>query len=61
MANIVHRVGIKASSEAVYAALTTQDGLAGWWTLRHVAPSLTHQPDWRARRRFTTTRVVRRN
>jgi uncharacterized protein YndB with AHSA1/START domain len=32
MADIVHRVGIKASVDAVYDALTTVDGLAGWWT-----------------------------
>ncbi|MBV8255852.1 MAG: SRPBCC domain-containing protein [Chitinophaga sp.] len=33
MANILHRVGIKTSSiEDVYRALTTNAGLAGWWT-----------------------------
>lgn len=33
MANILHRVGIKTPSiDKVYAALTTQQGLAGWWT-----------------------------
>jgi len=32
MVDILHRVGIIASSEDVYAALTTIDGLAGWWT-----------------------------
>ncbi|MET6996411.1 SRPBCC family protein [Chitinophaga defluvii] len=33
MANILHRVGIKTSSiDEVYRALTTQDGLADWWT-----------------------------
>ena len=32
MADIVHRVGIKAPASAVYAALSTIDGLAGWWT-----------------------------
>ena len=30
--DILHRVGIKASSDEVYKALTTRDGLAGWWT-----------------------------
>ena len=29
---ILHRVGIKASSDEVYKALTTRDGLAAWWT-----------------------------
>ncbi|MFI9558953.1 SRPBCC domain-containing protein [Nonomuraea endophytica] len=32
MVDILHRVGIKAPASAVYAALTTTDGLAGWWT-----------------------------
>jgi uncharacterized protein YndB with AHSA1/START domain len=33
MVDILHRVGIKtASPEKVYNALTTIDGLAGWWT-----------------------------
>lgn len=33
MAAIVHRVGIEgATPEQVYDALTTLDGLAGWWT-----------------------------
>lgn len=33
MPDILHRVGIKpASLDAVYKALTTREGLAGWWT-----------------------------
>ena len=32
MVDILHRVGIKASSEEVYKALATRDGLADWWT-----------------------------
>lgn len=33
MADILHRVGIKSAAiEDVYQALTTRDGLAGWWT-----------------------------
>jgi uncharacterized protein YndB with AHSA1/START domain len=32
MVDILHRVGMKSASPAdVYAALTTIDGLAGWW------------------------------
>ena len=31
MADILHRVGIKASSQEVYNALATRDGLASWW------------------------------
>jgi uncharacterized protein YndB with AHSA1/START domain len=33
MVDILHRVGFKPSTpETVYGALTTVDGLAGWWT-----------------------------
>lgn len=33
MADILHRVGIKTNStDKIYQALTTRDGLAGWWT-----------------------------
>jgi uncharacterized protein YndB with AHSA1/START domain len=32
MADIVHRVGIKASPDKVYGALATSEGVAGWWT-----------------------------
>jgi uncharacterized protein YndB with AHSA1/START domain len=32
MVDIVHRVGIKAPASKVYDALSTIDGLAGWWT-----------------------------
>jgi uncharacterized protein YndB with AHSA1/START domain len=32
MVDIVHRVGIKAPASKVYAALSTIDGLASWWT-----------------------------
>lgn len=32
MIDIIHRVGIKAPASDVYAALSTIDGLAGWWT-----------------------------
>ena len=33
MADILHRVGVRTPSpEKVYEALTTVDGLAGWWT-----------------------------
>jgi uncharacterized protein YndB with AHSA1/START domain len=33
MADILHRVGVKdASPQDVYDALTTVEGLAGWWT-----------------------------
>lgn len=32
MADILHRVGIQSTPAAVFQALTTRDGLAGWWT-----------------------------
>ncbi len=33
MVDILHRVGVEATSpERVYEALTTVDGLSGWWT-----------------------------
>jgi uncharacterized protein YndB with AHSA1/START domain len=32
MADIIHRVGIKAPVARVYAALATVEGVAGWWT-----------------------------
>ncbi|WP_067454281.1 SRPBCC family protein [Actinomadura macra] len=32
MVDILHRVGIKSSTAEVYTALTTVEGLAGWWT-----------------------------
>ena len=36
MFDIVHRVAIENTpAEAVFRALTTVDGLAGWWTTRH--------------------------
>lgn len=32
MVDILHRIGIKASVDKVYTALTTREGLAAWWT-----------------------------
>jgi uncharacterized protein YndB with AHSA1/START domain len=32
MVNIIHRVGIKASSQKVYEALSTIKGISDWWT-----------------------------
>ncbi len=32
MADINHRIGIKAPISKVYAALSTVEGVAGWWT-----------------------------
>lgn len=32
MVDILHRIGIKSSVDAVYRALTTRTGLAAWWT-----------------------------
>ena len=32
MADIRHRVGVRAPIDEVYAAITTADGIARWWT-----------------------------
>lgn len=32
MADILHRVGIKAPIKVIYEAITTRAGLASWWT-----------------------------
>jgi len=32
MVDILHRVGVISSPDKVYQALTSHDGLAGWWT-----------------------------
>jgi len=32
MAELNHQIPINASVQKVYAALTTQAGLRGWWT-----------------------------
>ena len=32
MPDILHRVGIKASADDAYRALTAREALAGWWT-----------------------------
>jgi uncharacterized protein YndB with AHSA1/START domain len=32
MVDIIHRIGIKAPVAKVYAALSTVEGVAGWWT-----------------------------
>lgn len=42
MPDILHKVGIKSSSAAdVYAALTTLEGLSGWWTTNTLGDSRT--------------------
>ena len=32
MADILHRVGVRAPLDEVYRAVTTREGLADWWT-----------------------------
>lgn len=32
MADIIHRIGIRAPLAKVYAAVSTVEGVAGWWT-----------------------------
>ncbi|MBS0031369.1 SRPBCC family protein [Chitinophaga sp. 22321] len=48
MKSICHRLLIKASPEKIYAALTLQEGLAGWWT-----PETTAKPETGGIARFT--------
>ncbi|WP_246269285.1 SRPBCC family protein [Chitinophaga oryzae] len=48
MNNIWHRLVIKASPEDVYKALSTQEGLAGWWT-----PDTVAKPETGSVARFT--------
>ena len=37
MENILHQVDINASISSVYEAITTQNGLANWWTKQTIA------------------------
>lgn len=48
MKSIYHRLQIQAPAEKVYEALTTQKGLAGWWT-----PDTTAKPETGSIARFT--------
>jgi len=32
MVDILHRIGVNSSPDDVYEALTTTEGLSGWWT-----------------------------
>jgi uncharacterized protein YndB with AHSA1/START domain len=32
MPNIVHRIGIEATSEEVFPAVATREGISSWWT-----------------------------
>lgn len=47
MKSIFHRLLIKAPAAKVYEALTTQEGLAGWWT-----PETTAKPETGSVARF---------
>jgi len=40
MVDIIHQLVIRASSDNVYRAIATQEGLAGWWTEDVVAETL---------------------
>ena len=60
MPDILHRVGVKASTKDVYKSLATIDGLAGWWTATTTGES---KPGGQIRfqfgdRGFFNTRVV---
>jgi len=55
MADIIHRIGIKAPLSKVYEAVATAQGIAGWWSeettgesrLGGVITSVFHSPDGR--------------
>ena len=49
MVDIIHKVGIKAPVSKVYAALSTVDGIAGWWTRETTGES---RPGGKIRFRF---------
>ena len=34
MPDILHRVGIQASPQRVFEALSTQEGISSWWTIK---------------------------
>jgi uncharacterized protein YndB with AHSA1/START domain len=40
MTDILHRIIIEASPEALYRALTEQNGLSAWWTKTETTPEL---------------------
>ncbi|MGH7714098.1 MAG: SRPBCC family protein [Gemmatimonadaceae bacterium] len=42
MVDIIHRIGIKAPLSKVYAALSTLEGVAGWWTKETTGESKTN-------------------
>ena len=48
MADIIHRVGIKAPISKVYAALSTVEGVAGWWTKADFWRIQNWRNDWRS-------------
>jgi uncharacterized protein YndB with AHSA1/START domain len=48
MKSICHRLQIQAPVEKVYEALTTQEGLSGWWT-----PDTIAKPETGSIARFT--------
>lgn len=49
MPDILHRVGVKASTAQVFQALATIDGLSGWWT---ATTSGTSEPEGKIRFQF---------
>lgn len=68
MPDIVHRIGIKAPLETVYAAVATAEGVAGWWSRATTASengkkaieSVFHTPagEELGRMRFDVTKAV---
>ena len=40
MAELLHRIEIDGTAQKVYEAITTQEGLGGWWTADAIAEPL---------------------
>lgn len=47
MADIIHRIGIRAPAAKVYDAVATAQGVAGWWTREATATARGEQVDVR--------------
>ena len=38
---LIHRIGIAAPADAIYRAITTEEGIRAWWTTAVKKPWLT--------------------
>ena len=59
MVGLKHQIDIKASPEQVYAALTTQAGLANWWTAdAHAEPNVGGKAEFGFNKRAAVYRMT---